>query len=75
MTLLSALCVFHKDRTWDSMLHVFFDLLVLCLSVCLYVCRFCAFWKILLYEKEKIYALDFVSRIRFKPQLPNFKTY
>ena len=35
--------------------------------VCLSVCRFCTFWKTLLYEKEKLYALDFVSRIRFKP--------
>ena len=32
MTLLSALCAFfHRDRTWDSMLHVFIDRV--CLSV------------------------------------------
>ena len=35
--------------------------------VCLSVSRFCTFWKTLLYEREKLKALAFVSRIRFKP--------
>ena len=61
-------CVlFHRDRTWDSMLHVFIDLRISTVFVYLSVCRFFTFWKTLLYEKEKLYTLDFVSRIRFEP--------
>ena len=33
-TALRTFCFFTWDRTWDSMLHVFIDLYVLCLSVC-----------------------------------------
>ena len=52
VTLLSALCVFTGIELGIPCCT---SLLTYKYCVCLSVCRFCTFWKTLLYEREKLY--------------------